>query len=129
MKTFCLFSSLEEKLHTRMKRHITFSAVAIKRQQFIVVHCPFYAETNLLSGSTSSRYKGNDAQTADCVIHISLLHSRTVYIQQPAHQEQQMQMLTNNAEDFIDLLRYSNKKAVYGSTIVLYFFCATISFL
>jgi hypothetical protein len=59
-----------------MKRHITFSAVAIKRQQFIVVHCPFYAETNLLSGSTSSRYKGNDAQTADCVIHISLLHSR-----------------------------------------------------
>jgi hypothetical protein len=69
------------------------------------------------------------AHAADCVIHISLLHSRTVYIQQPAHQEQQMQMLTNNSEDFIDLLRYSNKKAVYGSTIVLYFFCATISFL
>lgn len=107
--------------------HIPFSAVAINRQQFIVVLCPFYAETNLLSGSTSSRYIGNDAHAADCVIHISLLHSRTVYIQQPAHQEQQMQ--TNNAEDFIDLLRYSNKKAVYGSTIVLYFFCATISFL
>ena len=103
MKTFCLFSSLEEKLHTR--RGTSPFQLLKKRQQFIVVHCPFYAETNLLSGSTSIRYIGNDAHAADCVI--SLLHCRTSNSQ---HQEQQMQMLTNNANDFIYCYRIAIKR-------------------